>query len=70
MPESRMVGTLTDEERSKIEKSHMEFKHFIKIPRRYYVIHILSEHRYLIYFYFFILKFIDLIGMTKLQLKT
>uniref|UniRef100_A0A2S2NMX6 Large subunit GTPase 1 n=1 Tax=Schizaphis graminum TaxID=13262 RepID=A0A2S2NMX6_SCHGA len=29
-----MVGTLTDEERSKIEKSHKEFKHFIKIPRR------------------------------------
>ncbi|KAL5236426.1 hypothetical protein ACI65C_003836 [Semiaphis heraclei] len=34
VPESRMVGTLTDEERSKIEKSHKEFKHFIKIPRR------------------------------------
>ncbi|VVC37377.1 Hypothetical protein CINCED_3A001168 [Cinara cedri] len=34
VPESRMVGTLTDDERSKIEKSHLQFKHFIKIPRR------------------------------------
>jgi len=32
-----MVGTLTDDERSKIEKSHKEFKHFIKIPRRYHI---------------------------------
>ncbi|XP_050428713.1 large subunit GTPase 1 homolog isoform X2 [Adelges cooleyi] len=34
VPESRMVGTLTKEERSKIELTHKEFKHFIKIPRR------------------------------------
>uniref|UniRef100_A0A2S2QR58 Large subunit GTPase 1 homolog n=1 Tax=Sipha flava TaxID=143950 RepID=A0A2S2QR58_9HEMI len=34
VPERRMVGSLTDDERSKIEKSHKEFKHFIKIPRR------------------------------------
>lgn len=47
-----MVGTLTDEERSKIEKSHKEFKHFIKIPRRYDVIYILSEHRYLIHSFY------------------
>ncbi|XP_050534921.1 large subunit GTPase 1 homolog [Daktulosphaira vitifoliae] len=34
VPETRMVGTLTKEERSKIELTHKEFNHFIKIPRR------------------------------------
>jgi len=65
VPESRMVGTLTDEERSKIEKSHEEFKHFIKIPRRYGLMYILSKHTETFFFF----KLTDLRGITKLQPK-
>lgn len=43
-----MVGTLTEDERSKIEKSHKEFKHFIKIPRRYYSVYFIKIE--LVYF--------------------